>query len=65
MAAFRLALLFAVALVSVFALAGAYPLAIIVAIVSVPTLTVIYLYDVDVYEDEPLSSSGSPLSGVR
>lgn len=53
MTAFRIALLAALALVGSTAAAGAYPLAIVLAAVAVPTLMVIYLYDVDVYEDEP------------
>jgi Subtilase family len=51
---FRLALFVALAAIVALALAGSYPLAIVVAAVSVPVLSVIYLYDVDVYEDEPL-----------
>jgi hypothetical protein len=33
--------------------AGLYPVAVIAAALLVPILTVLYLYDVDVYEDEP------------
>ena len=51
---FRLALLVALSSIVALALAGAFPLAIVVAAVSVPMLSAIYLYDVDVYEDEPL-----------
>jgi hypothetical protein len=51
---FRLALLIAISSVVALAMADAFPLAIVVAAVSVPTLSVIYLYDVDVYEDQPL-----------
>ena len=33
--------------------AGLYPVAVIAAAMLVPIITVVYLYDVDVYEDEP------------
>jgi hypothetical protein len=51
---FAFALLIAISTVVALAFADAFPLAIVVAAVSVPTLSVIYLYDVDVYEDQPL-----------
>jgi hypothetical protein len=51
---FRLALLGAAAGVVALCLARLYPLALVAAAVSVPLLFVLYLWDVDVYEDEPL-----------
>jgi hypothetical protein len=51
---FRLALLGVAAGVVVLCLARLYPLALVAAAVSVPLLFVLYLWDVDVYEDEPL-----------
>lgn len=54
MRVFRLALLAGIAVVVVLALLGLYPVALVAAAVLVPLLMVIYLYDVDVYEDEPL-----------
>jgi hypothetical protein len=51
---FRLALLGVVAGVVALCLARLYPLALVAAAVSVPLLFVLYLWDVDLYEDEPL-----------
>ena len=53
MRSFRLALLGAVAIVVVLALLRLYPLALVAAAVSVPLLFLLYLWDVDVYEEEP------------
>jgi hypothetical protein len=50
---FRLALLAGTALMIGLALAGAFPVAVVTAAVLVPLLMVMYLWDVDVYEDEP------------
>jgi hypothetical protein len=55
---FRLALLAAVAGVVVLCLLRLYPLALVVAAVMVPMLFVLYLVDVNVYEDEPLKVIG-------
>ena len=51
---FRLALAAGVALVVVLCLLRLYPLALVAAAVAVPLLFLLYLWDVDVYEDEPL-----------
>ena len=51
---FRLALGLGVAVVVVLAVAGLYTLALVGAAVLVPLLTVLYLWDVDIYEDEPI-----------
>ena len=53
MRSFRFALLGAVAIVVVLALLRLYPLALVAAAVSVPLLFLLYLWDVDVYEEEP------------
>ena len=54
MRTFQLALLAGVVLVVVLGVLGYYPVAIAAAAVLVPVLTIIYLYDVDAYEDEPI-----------
>ena len=51
---FRLALLGAAGLVVCLCLLGLFPLALVAAAVMVPVLFLLYLWDVDVYEDEPL-----------
>jgi hypothetical protein len=51
---FRAALAAAVVLVGVLCLLRFFPLALVVSAVAVPLLFVLYLWDVDVYEDEPL-----------
>jgi len=50
---FRLALGAGVALVVVLCLLRLYPLALVAAAVAVPLLFLLYLWDVDVYEEEP------------
>jgi len=55
---FRAALLIGVSAVVVLALFRMFPLAVIASAVLTPLLVVLYLYDVDVYEDEPLSVIG-------
>jgi ribosomal protein L32 len=52
--AFRIALTAGVVLVGGLAALELFPLALIAAAALVPLLTVVYLYDVDVYEDEPM-----------
>ena len=54
MRGFRIALAGGAGLILALSLLGLYPLALIVAAVLVPFLTVVYLWDVDLYEDEPL-----------
>ncbi|MBX3030130.1 MAG: hypothetical protein KF809_08205 [Chloroflexi bacterium] len=51
---FQLALAGGTALVVLLGLLGLFPVAIVAAAILVPLVTVIYLYDVDVYEDEPI-----------
>lgn len=52
--AFRSVLLVGVAVVVGLALFGFFPVALVAAAILVPVVMVTYLYDVDVYEDEPL-----------
>jgi RsiW-degrading membrane proteinase PrsW (M82 family) len=54
MAGFHGSLAFGVGLVLVLAALRILPVAMIAAAVLLPLLTLLYLYDVDVYEDEPL-----------
>jgi hypothetical protein len=55
MMTFRMALALGLGVVIVLAVAGLYTLALVAAAVLVPLLTVLYLWDVDIYEDEPAS----------
>ena len=48
-------MLIAFAAIAGLALGGAYPVAIVLAAVAVPSLVVLYLVDVDIYENEPLA----------
>src|SRR5262245_41343348 len=54
MGTFRLALGAGVAIVVGLALLGFFPVALVAAAVLVPLLMVLYLWVVDIYEDEPL-----------
>ena len=58
MSAFRVAFGVGIAVVVGLALARMFPVALIAAAVIVPLLTLLYLIDVDVYEDEPLHIIG-------
>jgi hypothetical protein len=51
---FRLALLLGTVVVMILAVAGLYPVALIAAAMLLPLLVVLYLVEVNVYEDEPL-----------
>ena len=53
MSAFRVVLAGGAVLVAVLTLTGLFPLALTAAILLVPILTALYLWDVDVYEDQP------------
>ena len=61
MRSFRLAFAAGVAILVALALGGFFPVAIVSAAVLVPLLMVLYLYDVDVYEDEPISVIGATM----
>ena len=54
MVAFRISLVIGIVIVVVLELLKLFPLAVTVAAILVPLLTILYLYDVDEYEDEPL-----------
>lgn len=61
MRTFRLAFAAGVAILVALALAGFYPIALASAAVLVPLLMVLYLWDVDIYEDEPLWVIGATM----
>lgn len=54
MATFRFVLLIGLAAIVGLAILGLFPLAFAAALVLVPLMMVLYVWDVDVYEDEPL-----------
>ena len=58
MSNFYLALGLGVATVVVLAVLGLFPLALVAAAVLMPLITTVYVYDVDVYEDEPIRIIG-------
>jgi hypothetical protein len=60
--AFRWALLAGLAVILGLTLLGFFPVALVVAAVLVPVLMVLYLYVVDVYEDEPLPIIGATMA---
>ncbi len=51
---FQMALVAGTILIALLGVLGFFPVAIAAAAVLVPLITIIYLYDVDVYEDEPI-----------
>ena len=56
---FRIGLALGIGLVGGLTLAGLYPVALGVAAAIVPALIVVYVYAIDVYEDEPLAVLGA------
>ncbi len=54
MQTFRVGLVLGVAMVVGLGVAGLFPVALVAAAALLPLLTVLYMYDVDLYEDEPL-----------
>jgi ribosomal protein L32 len=54
LAAFRLILLLGIGAVVTLAVLGLFPVAVVAAAALVPLVMVTYVYDVDLYEDEPL-----------
>ena len=58
---FRISLMAGAAIVLGLALLGFYPVALVTAAVLVPLLMVMYVYVVDIYEDEPLSIIGATM----
>jgi hypothetical protein len=61
MRAFRFALLAGIAIVVALALLGFFPVALVASAVLVPLLMVLYIWIVDIYEDEPLSIIGATM----
>jgi hypothetical protein len=69
MQTFRVSLAIGVAVIVALAAVGLFPVALIASAILVPLVTVIYLYDVDVYEDQPyyvvgITMLGGALAGV-
>ncbi len=61
MRTFRLAFAAGVAIIVALGLLGYFPIALAAAAVLVPLLMVLYLWDVDIYEDEPLWVVGATM----
>ena len=61
MQTFRISFLLGAAIIAGLALLGFYPVALVAAAVLVPLLMVMYVYVVDIYEDEPLSIVGTTM----
>lgn len=61
MRSFRIAFLAGAAIILVLTLLGFYPVALVTAAVLVPLLMVMYVYVVDVYEDDPISIIGATI----
>jgi len=55
---YRVALTFALVVALVAAIFGAMPIAVLVAAFAVPIVYIVYLYDVNLWEDEPLPVTG-------
>src|SRR5688500_8907852 len=62
MRAFRAALIAGIAAVVAIALLGFFPVALVVAAVLVPLLMVLYLWFIDIYEDEPIPVIGATMA---
>src|SRR3954451_8662958 len=58
MGTFRVAFLAGAGLIGVLGLLGFYPVALVTAAILVPLLMILYVWVVDIYEDEPLSVIG-------
>ena len=61
MRSFRVAFAAGVAIIIGLALVGLFPIALVSAAVLVPLLMVLYLWDVDIYEDEPVWVIGATM----
>ncbi|GAB2570819.1 zinc-ribbon domain-containing protein [Microlunatus antarcticus] len=55
---YRIALTFALVVALVAAIFGAMPIAVLVAAFAVPIVYIVYMYDVNLWEDEPLPVTG-------
>src|SRR5436190_11130314 len=62
MRTFRIAFLAGAGIILVLALLGLFPVALVTAAVLVPLLMIMYVYVVDIYEDEPLSIVGATMA---
>jgi hypothetical protein len=56
---YRLALEVTLALVALTAIVGAVPIAVMIAAFAVPVVYIVYLYDVNLWEDEPVTVTGA------
>lgn len=56
---YRLALEITLALVALTAIVGAVPIAVMIAAFAVPVVYIVYLYDVNLWEDEPVTVTGA------
>ena len=56
---YRLALEVTLALVALTAIVGAVPIALMIAAFAVPVVYIVYLYDVNLWEDEPITVTGA------
>lgn len=56
---YRLALEITLALVALTAIVGAVPIAVMIAAFAVPVVYIVYLYDVNLWEDEPITVTGA------
>jgi hypothetical protein len=56
---YRLALEVTLALVALTAILGAIPIAVMIAAFAVPVVYIVYLYDVNLWEDEPVTVTGA------
>lgn len=61
MRTFRICFLAGAAIILALALLGLYPVALVSAAILVPLLMIMYVYVVDVYEDEPLTIVGATM----
>lgn len=61
MRTFRIAFLAGAAIILVLTLLGLFPVALVSAAILVPLLMVMYVYVVDIYEDEPLTVVGATM----
>ena len=55
---YRIALTIAMAVALIAAIFGALPIAILVAAFAIPIVYIVYLYDVNLWEDEPIPVTG-------
>ena len=56
---YRIALTIAIVVAMIAAIFGAMPIAVLVAAFAVPVVYIVYIYDVNLWEDEPVIVTGS------